>query len=135
MSTSHEQLGRSIKRVQYRDHRALDAALRTAGISLVQWDALRAIDQDPGASSHDLAAATFQSDQAFGTLAGRLVAAGWIERRPAAGRRLEHHLTDEGRSKLAEGRALTSELWPRLFERLDESERSTLDALLHKLLL
>ena len=68
---------RAVKQVQYRDHRALDGALRETGITLVQWDALRAIGRAPASTGHDLAAASFQSDQAFSTLAARLEAAGW----------------------------------------------------------
>ena len=64
-----QELGLSVKRLQMRHHRAIDAALSPLGISLVQWDALRHLDQNPGASLHDLAQLTFQSDQSFGTLA------------------------------------------------------------------
>ena len=73
MTTNLESLGQAIKQAQYRNHRTMDAALHEVGVSLVQWDALRAIDRMPSASGHDLAVATFQSDQAFGTLANRLV--------------------------------------------------------------
>jgi DNA-binding MarR family transcriptional regulator len=134
MTVDLEHLGRSLKRAQDRDHRALDAALRPLGISLVQWDALKAIGQNPGASSHELALATFQSDQACGTLAGRLVGAGWVVRHGGEGRRLSHHLTEAGRSIHARGRVLVSEELQHLFERLSESDRSTLQGLLGKLL-
>lgn len=133
MPVDLEHLGRSVKRVQDRDHRALDAALRTIGISLVQWDALKAIDGDPGASAHDLAVATFQSDQAFGTLATRLSAAGWIDRSPGDGRRLLHRLTEDGRTILAEGRAIAQGVWVELFAALDDDERRALAAILAKL--
>src|ERR1700712_3901323 len=113
--TDLENLARSIKRVQDRDHRALDAALREIGTTLVQWDAMRAIGRTPGATAHDLALASFQSDQAFGTLANRLEAAGWIDRRPGVGRRIEHHLTDAGRAKVDEGRARVGHVFPVLF--------------------
>jgi DNA-binding MarR family transcriptional regulator len=134
MMSELEALGRAVKRVQDRDHRALDAALREVGISLVQWDALRAIDRTPAATAHLLAVASFQSDQAFGTLAGRLEAAGWIERRPGVGRRIEHYLTDAGRAKVAAGRARAERVWPVLFDALDSTERATLRELLERLL-
>jgi DNA-binding MarR family transcriptional regulator len=51
------------------------------GSTLAQWDALRAIGRTPGVGARELAAATFQSEQAFGTLAGRLVAQGLVDRR------------------------------------------------------
>jgi len=133
VSTDLEALGQAIKRAQYRDHRAMDAALRETGISLVQWDALRAIDRSPGASAHDLAVASFQTDQSFGTLGNRLEAAGWIERRQGTGRRLEHHLNDAGRAALEAGHEVVARVLPGLFAVLDEADRATLLALLRRL--
>ena len=128
-----ERLGRAIKQTQYRDHRAMDAALRDAGVSLVQWDALRAIDRMPGASSHDLALATFQSDQAFGTLATRLMSRGLVERRPGRGRRVGFELTAEGRAALDKGREVAAGVWERLFGGLSTADRAQLLRLLEAL--
>src|SRR5258705_13904660 len=96
-------LGRTIKQIQYRHHRALDAGLATVGTTLAQWDALRAIGRIPGASAHTLAIETFQSDQSFGALANRLATKGLIVRRPGRGRRIEHRLTPAGAKTLAVG--------------------------------
>lgn len=133
MTTDLEALGQAIKRAQYRNHRTMDAALRDVGVTLVQWDALRAVDRMPGASAHDLAVATFQSDQAFGTLASRLVDRGLITRSAGHGRRLEHTLTDAGRAALAEGRALAIGVLDELFAPLDEDERATMLRTLRRL--
>lgn len=133
-ATPDERLGLAIKRVQYRDHRAADAALRSgAGLTLVQWDTLRAIERTPAASGHDLASATFQSDQSFSSLATRLVAAGWIERTRAAGRRIEHRLTGDGGRVLRAGHAVLEPVLRDRFAALDESERRTLTELLERL--
>ena len=130
MMSELEALGREVKRVQDRDHRALDAALRDAGVTLVQWDALRAIDRAPGATAHDLAVASFQSDQAFGTLANRLAERGLIVRAPGRGRRIDHELTDAGRAALAEGHAIATDVLTDLFAPLEEERRAVLfDAL------
>ncbi|MFF1282269.1 MarR family winged helix-turn-helix transcriptional regulator [Streptomyces sp. NPDC058299] len=126
MTTDLETLGQAIKRAQYRNHRAADAALRDIGVSLVQWDALRAIDRMPGASGHELAVATFQSGQAFGTLASRLVARGLIARSAGRGRRLEHTLTETGRSALEAGRQVMVGVLQELFAQLDEAQRLAL---------
>ncbi|MEV7141883.1 MarR family winged helix-turn-helix transcriptional regulator [Streptomyces tauricus] len=126
MTTDLEVLGLAIKRAQYRNHRTMDAALRGIGVSLVQWDALRAIERMPGASGHELAVATFQSDQAFGTLANRLVDRGLIARSAGRGRRFEHALTEEGRTTLAEGRQLSVGVLQDLFAPLDETQRTEL---------
>ncbi|WP_399884474.1 MarR family winged helix-turn-helix transcriptional regulator [Streptomyces sp. BBFR51] len=126
MTTDLEALGQAIKRAQYRNHRTMDAALRETGVSLVQWDALRAIERMPGASGHELAVATFQSDQAFGTLANRLVDRGLITRSAGHGRRLDHALTESGQAALAEGRQLATGVLRDLFAPLDEAQRAQL---------
>ncbi|MFF1573498.1 MarR family winged helix-turn-helix transcriptional regulator [Leifsonia sp. NPDC058292] len=133
MTTDLETLGHAIKRAQYRNHRTMDEALRVVGVSLVQWDALRAIQRTPGASSHDLAVATFQSDQAFGTLATRLVDRGLITRTAGRGRRLEHVLTEAGRAALDEGRDVASGELDNLFSPLAEKQRAELLQLLELL--
>ncbi|MGN8048834.1 MarR family winged helix-turn-helix transcriptional regulator [Curtobacterium sp. 22159] len=133
MTIDLEVLGQRIKRAQYRNHRAMDAALRPAGITLVQWDALRAVDRMPGASGHDLAVATFQSDQAFGTLANRLVAGGLITRSAGRGRRIEHMLTDAGRAALEQGHRIAATVLHELFAPLDEPQRQALSDILLRL--
>jgi DNA-binding MarR family transcriptional regulator len=133
VTTDLETLGQLVKRAQYRNHRTMDAALRDLGVSLVQWDALRAVDRMPSASGHDLAVATFQSDQAFGTLANRLVDRGLVARTAGRGRRIEHTLTDEGRAALGSGHAVAAEVLDGLFLRLPEDDRATLLRLLRTL--
>jgi DNA-binding MarR family transcriptional regulator len=111
----------------------MDHALRDVGVTLVQWDALRAIDRTPGASSHDLARATFQSDQAFGTLATRLLARELVERQPGIGRRVGFALTSEGRAALSAGHDVAAVVLPELFSALSHAEEAQLLALLRKL--
>lgn len=96
MTSDIGEIGRSVKRLQMRHHRALNAALAPLGLTIVMWDALRHIDENPGASLHLLAESTYQSDQAFGTLAGRMIERGLIERLRAPGRAVQHRLTEEG---------------------------------------
>lgn len=130
-----EQLGRAIKQAQHRQHRTLDAALAEAGAgaTLVQWDALRAIGARPGASAHELALATFQTDQAFGTLANRLEAQGLIERRSGEGRRIDHRLTKAGTRTLAAANAVATRVRAELFAPLNEADRGALQELLARL--
>jgi DNA-binding MarR family transcriptional regulator len=133
VTTDIEQLGRAIKIVQSRHHRALDTRLRTVGSTLAQWDALRAVGNLPGASAHDLAVATFQSDQAFGTLANRLEVQGLIERRAGQGRRIEHHLTPDGKAILRAGQKVAREVLTESFADLSERERTQLFVLLQRI--
>jgi DNA-binding MarR family transcriptional regulator len=132
MLSDLERLGRAIKATQARHHRALDTGLRAIGTTLTQWDALRAIGNLPGASAHDLALATFQSDQSFGTLANRLEGHGLIERRPGRGRRIEHRLTAAGEATMRAGQDIATELLTASFAELSGSERTQLLCLLAK---
>ncbi|MFG2309079.1 MarR family winged helix-turn-helix transcriptional regulator [Streptomyces sp. NPDC048566] len=131
-SADVEELGRAVKEAQYRHHRALDTRLAEVGTTLAQWDALRAISRAPGASAHELATATFQGDQSFGTLASRLAARHLVERRPGRGRRIEHRLTEAGERVLAAGRTVTREVLDASFGPLTASERAVLLALLRR---
>ncbi|MYV97083.1 MarR family transcriptional regulator [Streptomyces sp. SID3343] len=130
MTVNLEVLGRAVKQVQYRHHRALDTGLAAVGTTLAQWDALRAIARSPGASGHELAQATFQGDQAFGTLANRLASQELIERRPGHGRRVEHHLTERGERVLAAGRPVAQRVLSASFAPLAQEEREVLLGLL-----
>ncbi|GAA2055391.1 MarR family transcriptional regulator [Catenulispora yoronensis] len=132
MPVDIESLGRAVKQAQYRNHRALETALSDVGTTLVQWDALRAIARTPGSSGRELAVETFQGEQSFGALAGRLEAQQLIERRPGRGRRVEHFITDAGRQVLAAGRPVASMALAESFAPLDENERATLLTLLQR---
>lgn len=127
-------LGRAIKRIQYRHHRSLDAALIEIGTTLAQWDALRAIARNPASTSHKLAGLTFQSDQSFGALANRMVDRGLIRRVPGEGRSILHSLTPEGERTLVAGSGVVDRLLAQSFAPLSKAERQQLQVLLIKLL-
>jgi DNA-binding MarR family transcriptional regulator len=129
--TDLQATSRLLKRAQYRNHRAMDRSLATVGTTLAQWDALRAISEAPDSSAHDLAVATFQSDQSFGTLASRLEAQGLIKRTAGKGRRVEHQLTAPGKRTLAAGQTVAAGVSARAFTLLSKAEV----AVLHDLLL
>ncbi|MFJ1757889.1 MarR family winged helix-turn-helix transcriptional regulator [Kitasatospora sp. NPDC088134] len=133
MNTELQVLGQAVKQVQYRQHRALDTALAAVGTTLAQWDALRAIGREPGASARELAAVTFQTEQSFGTLAGRLAAQGLIDRSPGRGRRIEHRLTPAGEQVLAAGEQVAEEVLIAHFAPLPAEDRATLLRLLRTL--
>ena len=134
MITDLEALGRNVKRAQHRQHRTLEAALAPIGTTVVQWDAMRAVAKNPDASAHDLALATFQTDQSFGTLANRLEAQGLIVRRPGVGRRIEHALTEAGERKLREASTIAETVRETLFAPLGEPDRRQLQRILDQLL-
>ena len=130
--TDQQATGRLLKRAQWRNHRAADRALASVGTTLVQWDALRAISESPDSSAHALAIVTFQSDQAFGTLANRLEAQGLIARTSGHGRRVEHALTEEGKRMLDAGMEVTRGVSQRAFATLTPDEVDTLRRLLER---
>jgi DNA-binding MarR family transcriptional regulator len=132
MSVNLQQLGRAVKAAQYRHHRSLDRELATVGTTLPQWDALRAIARHPGSSAHWLAGETFQSDQAFGTLATRLVAQGLVVRSPGQGRRVDHDLTPAGRAVLAAANVVADRVLAQSFGSLGSQDRETLFELLER---
>jgi len=134
MTRPLQDIGLSVKRLQMRHHRALNAELAALGISLVQWDALRHLDQNPGASLHDLAQLTFQSDQSFGALAGRLIDHGLIERVPGPGRAVRHRLTDKGRALRRAGDQIVDRVVADSFAPLTARQLDTFDMLLAQLL-
>lgn len=126
--------GHAVKRLQMRHHRALNAGLARLDITIVQWDALRHLDEHPGASLHDLAQLTFQSDQAFGTLATRMIERGLIERLSGPGRAVRHRLTDEGRKLRRAGDKIVDRVLTESFAPLSPKQLATLDELLLLLL-
>ena len=134
MSSAWETLGLLIKHIQHRNLRLLEGKLAPLGISMIQWNALRTIDRYPECCMHRLATLTFNSDQAFGTLATRLRRLGLIERHPGVGRATLHGLTPKGRNVLHAGRSLVQAVLAVTFAPLDEQECKTLAKLLRKLL-
>ncbi|MFB7600423.1 MarR family winged helix-turn-helix transcriptional regulator [Streptomyces sp. NPDC056160] len=133
MGADLQTLGRAVKLAQYRQHRALDSALSSVGTTLARWDALRAVGRAPGASARELSAATFQSEQAFGTLVGRLTSQGLVERRPGRGRRIEHHLTPAGERMLGAGHQVADEVLASCFAPLSDEDRAGLLVLLRRM--
>lgn len=135
MSVSLLEVGQAVKRLQWFHHRDADRRLRrTAKVSLVQWDVLRHLDRTPAASLHDLAQRTFQSDQAMGALARRMIVRGLIVRVDAPGRAIRHELTTDGRTALDAGANTMSDVLKTSIGTLTAQERTTLHQLLTKAL-
>jgi len=134
MSSDLNRLGWLIKRLQHRHHRSLDANLSRLGVSLVQWNALREIDRNPGSSQHQLAERTFNSDQAFGTLINRLQKRNLLQSIKGPGRATLHALSPSGKALLKSGQKIMTEVLHASFSPLEENERTTLTHLLTKIL-
>ena len=133
MNSPNQDVGLLVKRLQMQHHRAANAALAALDISLVQWDALRHLEANPGASLHDLAMLTFQTDQSFGALAARMEARGLIERVAGPGRAVRHRLTAKGEQVRKEGSALVESVLLESFAPLTPTQLQSLHKLLHLL--
>jgi DNA-binding MarR family transcriptional regulator len=124
----------SVKRLQMRHHRAVNERLAPLGISIVQWDALRHLHENPEASLHDLARLTFQTDQSFGTLAARMIERDLIERLPGPGRAVRHRLTDKGEDLRKRAGEVVRETFLESFSALSDEELQTFGDLLARVL-
>lgn len=126
-------LGLLLKQAQHRLHLAIDARLTALGTNLAQWAVLREVDRHPGASSTELADYAFQTAQSLGALVTRLADRGLLERRPAGGRLLQHHLTDDGRQLLRACDVAARQVHEDFFAPLDATRRHDLRDLLQGL--
>ncbi|AGL19118.1 MarR family winged helix-turn-helix transcriptional regulator [Actinoplanes sp. N902-109] len=132
MSASLQQVGLAVKRLQWQHHREMNRRLAPLGLSLVQWDTLRHLHANPGASLHKLAELTFQTDQSMGELAKRMVERGLIERVAAPGRKVQHQLTAAGEELRRAGADTADSVLTETLGHLSTHERDTLHELLLK---
>ena len=133
MARDLSEIGLAVKRLQVRHHRNSDAALAPLGLTLVQWDALRHLHRHPGASLHDLAQLTFQTDQSMGALASRMVTRGLIERVPAPGRAVRHRLTPQGDTLRRAAQRVVDRVLAKSFSALTLEQLDQFDRLLEQL--
>jgi DNA-binding MarR family transcriptional regulator len=134
MAITPEHLGLLIKKIQHTHHRCIDERLLPLNLSLVQWNAMREINRHPEEPLRQLAKLTFNSDQAFGALVTRLLARGYVRRRPGFGRATIHELTPLGKSLLRKADAIVHEVLNLSFAGLSGPEKQALHATLSKIL-
>jgi DNA-binding MarR family transcriptional regulator len=103
---------------------AMEAALRSSGLSRAQFATMSVVVRQPGLSSADLARAVMVTPQAVNLLVGVLERDGLIERRPHAthGRILEIHPTAEGLRRLEQAYPAVIELEDRITTDLSEHQ-------------
>jgi DNA-binding MarR family transcriptional regulator len=130
VTPSLQDVGLCVKRLQWRHHRAANERLAGLGVSLVQWDVLRHLSEQPDASLHALAELTFQTDQSMGTLAARMIRRGLIERVPGPGRAVRHRLTARGKEVRQGGAEVVDGVLAESIGRLSPAERAELHRLL-----
>lgn len=135
MKPSLQDVGLAVRRLQWRHHREANRRLSSkVGLSLVQWDVLRHLHQQPEASLHRLAVLTFQTDQSMGELARRMIDRGLLERVDAPGRAVRHRLTKRGEEAYAAGSGVFDGVLGESLGGLTPDELATLHGLLSKAL-
>jgi DNA-binding MarR family transcriptional regulator len=128
---SLQDVGLAVKRLQWRHHREANGRLLAeVGLSLPQWDVLRHLHQRPGASLHELAQLTFQTDQSMGALASRMIERGWLERITGPGRAVRHAITAAGERARRAGSDIMDGVLAESVGSLSPVERATLYRLL-----
>jgi DNA-binding MarR family transcriptional regulator len=133
VSPSLKEIGLAVKRLQWRHHREANRRLSAhAGLSLVQWDVLRHLHDQPDATLHTLAELTFQTDQSMGTLAKRMIDRGLLRRVDGPGRATRHELTGQGEHAYEAGSVVLEAVLSESVGALTEAERIVLHELLIK---
>jgi DNA-binding MarR family transcriptional regulator len=103
---------------------AMEAALRSSGLSRAQFGTLSVVVRQPGLSSADLARAVMVTPQAINLLVTSLERDELIERRPhpTHGRILEIHPTNEGIRRLNQAYPAVIELEDRIVADMNERQ-------------
>lgn len=121
-----------IKQLELAVRARLDAVLKPAGVTALQYTALSVLERRPTMSASDLARASFVRAQSTADLVAALTRRGLIERSvdPNNRRRLLISLTEEGYAFLAEYDPLVAELEEQMLNGLDPRERDEFRRLL-----
>jgi DNA-binding MarR family transcriptional regulator len=114
-----------IKQLELVVRARLDALLKPAGVTALQYTALSVLERRPTMSASDLARASFVRAQSTADLVAALTRRGLIERSvdPSNRRRLLISLTEEGYAFLAEYDPLVAEVEEQMLRELAPAER------------
>ncbi|MFD4573597.1 MarR family winged helix-turn-helix transcriptional regulator [Streptomyces sp. NPDC058417] len=126
----------TLARVAHVMDRMTDAALAGEGLSLRMFGALSHLSGHPGRSSAELARLLLVTPQSMGVLVRRLEAMTYVRRAEPAvkGFAVRLEITPEGEAALARAAELAIGAEGRGLRSLSEAERTTLHALLRRLL-
>jgi DNA-binding MarR family transcriptional regulator len=118
-----------------RSGRRFAAALEPYGLHPRHFGVMTVLDARPGVTQQDLSDHSRVDRSSMVALLDELEDMGLAERRadPADRRKRSIHLTEEGRAKLEELRAVAREVGEQSFGALTDDERATLHHLLRKL--
>ena len=108
---------------------AIAAELKSIGLSIPQFDLLSTLSEREGATQQELAERLYVTKGNVSGLVDRLVEAGLVERRAAAGDRRSHalHHTGQGRELAERGIAAQRAYVTRTLGRLPDRDLATLE--------
>ena len=118
-------VGYILKRAQSALHNALEARLRSHGLSVSQYACLELLAQRPGLSQSELARGAFVTRQAMHQLAAGLQSAGLIASRDD-GRARRLQLTAVGKRKLRAASRAAAAVEGEMLAGLDDAQRRAL---------
>lgn len=117
-----ERIGHLVKRVQHQLRLRLDKRLDSVALTLPQYAALTALEEDEPLSGAELARRCFVTPQTMHPILAKLEEDGFVERRdhPGHGRVLLTVVTDEGRSRLTDGHRVVRSVEAEMIRGMDD---------------
>lgn len=127
-----ERLGYLFKRVQQALERELNRQLRTLNLSIAQYAALAALEEQPGLSNADLAERCFVTPQTMHQITARLERQRWLARSPHPdhGKIVKLTLTESGQRLLYDAHSLVLAVEKQLTAELGKGEQAQLRSIL-----
>lgn len=127
-------VGYQVKRVQQRLRQVCDEELRGRGVSMAQYAVLRALADEPGLTSAELARRCFVTRQSLGDVLAGLTSGGLVEVTESvrSGRSRPVVLTPEGVALLAGADQAVRGVEERMTSGLDDADRHALVRLLER---
>lgn len=127
-------VGYQVKRVQQRLRQVCDEELRGRGVSMAQYAVLRALADEPGLTSAELARRCFVTRQSLGDVLAGLTSGGFVEVTESvrSGRSRPVVLTPEGVALLAGADQAVRRVEERMTSGLDDADRHALVRLLER---
>lgn len=127
-------VGYQVKRVQQRLRQVCDEELRGRGVSMAQYAVLRALADEPGLTSAELARRCFVTRQSLGDVLAGLTSGGLVDVTESvrSGRSRPVVLTPEGVALLAGADQAVRRVEERMTSGLDDADRHALVRLLER---
>ena len=134
VSDTERAVGYLVKRVQQSVRRQCDAALRSSGLSMAQYAAMRALADHPEASASELARLCFVTRQSLQDLLAGLRSAGFVRdaKVPPRGRSRSLELTPAGAKRLTAAHTAVMAVESRMLEGISANARDQLSASLER---